>query len=137
MRAFHSLRRSADMRIANLRGRAVLVDGNSALDIADASDGKFGPAPLSILREWDDFLQWASNAPVEKGVAFNRADLGAPIPDPGQVFAIGLNYRDQWGKKLSVYGSYSFADNTTFTNSNTLISKQRLSTTRLTAAPII
>ena len=82
------------MRIANLRGRAVLVDGNSALDIADASDGKFGPAPLSILQEWDDFLQWASNAPVEKGVAFNRADLGAPIPDPGQVFAIGLNYRD-------------------------------------------
>jgi len=32
----------------------------------------------------------------------------------------GLNYRDQWGKKVSVYGSYSFADNTTFTNSNTL-----------------
>ncbi|HZY38039.1 MAG TPA: outer membrane beta-barrel protein [Mucilaginibacter sp.] len=32
----------------------------------------------------------------------------------------GLNYRDQWGKKLSVYGSYSFADNTTFTNTNTL-----------------
>jgi len=32
----------------------------------------------------------------------------------------GLNYRDQWGKKLSFYGSYSFADNTTFTNSNTL-----------------
>jgi hypothetical protein len=32
----------------------------------------------------------------------------------------GLNYRDQWGKNLSVYGSYSFADNTTFTNSNTL-----------------
>jgi len=25
----------------------------------------------------------------------------------------GVNYRDQWGKKLSVYGSYSFADNTT------------------------
>ena len=32
----------------------------------------------------------------------------------------GLNYRDQWGKKVSVYGSYSFADNTTFTNANTL-----------------
>jgi hypothetical protein len=32
----------------------------------------------------------------------------------------GLNYRDQWGKNLSVYGSYSFADNTTFDNSNTL-----------------
>ena len=34
--------------------------------------------------------------------------------------SIGLNFRDQWGKNLSVYGSYSFSDNTTFTNSTTL-----------------
>lgn len=32
--------------------------------------------------------------------------------------AIGLNYRDQWGKKLSVYGSYSFSDNIINTISN-------------------
>ena len=32
--------------------------------------------------------------------------------------AIGLNFRDQWGKKLSVYGSYSFSDNLTSTISN-------------------
>lgn len=34
--------------------------------------------------------------------------------------SIGANFRDQWGKSLSVYGSYSFADNTTVTNTNTL-----------------
>lgn len=34
--------------------------------------------------------------------------------------SIGLNFRDQWGKTLSVYGSYSFNDNTIFTNSTTL-----------------
>jgi len=28
----------------------------------------------------------------------------------------GINYRDQWGPKLSVYGSYSVADNTTNTD---------------------
>jgi len=33
--------------------------------------------------------------------------------------AIGTNYRDDWGKKISVYGSYSFADNTTFTKTTT------------------
>jgi uncharacterized membrane protein YgcG len=33
--------------------------------------------------------------------------------------SIGLNFRDQWGKALSVYGSYSFADNTVTTNTNT------------------
>jgi hypothetical protein len=33
--------------------------------------------------------------------------------------SIGLNYRDQWGKALSVYGSYSFSNNSTYTNSTT------------------
>jgi len=34
--------------------------------------------------------------------------------------ALGANFRDKWGKSLSVYGSYSFADNTVFTETNTL-----------------
>ncbi len=34
--------------------------------------------------------------------------------------SIGTNYRDQWGKHISVYGSYSFSNNTTYTNSTTL-----------------
>jgi len=32
----------------------------------------------------------------------------------------GFNYRDSWGKKITVYGSYSFSDNTVFTKSNTI-----------------
>jgi hypothetical protein len=32
---------------------------------------------------------------------------------------LGTNYRDQWGKYISVYGSYSYGDNTVTTNSNT------------------
>ena len=34
--------------------------------------------------------------------------------------SIGTNYRDNWSKTVSVYGSYSFSDNTTYTASNTL-----------------
>jgi hypothetical protein len=34
--------------------------------------------------------------------------------------AIGTNYRDQWGKYISVYGSYSFSDNATSTTTSTL-----------------
>ncbi|ASU36495.1 outer membrane beta-barrel protein [Mucilaginibacter xinganensis] len=41
--------------------------------------------------------------------------------------SIGANFRDQWGKKLSVYGSYSFMDNTTNTINN--ISQQNTSPT--------
>jgi len=34
--------------------------------------------------------------------------------------SIGFNYRDSWGKKITVYGSYSFADNSVYTVSSTL-----------------
>ena len=34
--------------------------------------------------------------------------------------SLGLNYRDQWGKKISAYGSYSFSDNTINTISSTI-----------------
>jgi hypothetical protein len=33
--------------------------------------------------------------------------------------SLGANFRDQWGKSLSVYGSYSFSDNTVNTNTST------------------
>ncbi len=38
----------------------------------------------------------------------------------------GFNYRDQWGKKISVYGSYSFSDNTVNTLSSTIQSNNSL-----------
>lgn len=82
------------MRIANLNGRAVVVDGDRAFDIAEASDGQFGPAPRSVFDAWAEFTAWATNAELGAGVAFTTDDLDAPIPDPRQVFAIGLNYRD-------------------------------------------
>ncbi len=34
--------------------------------------------------------------------------------------SLGFNYRDQWGKKITAYGSYSFSDNTTNTISKTI-----------------
>jgi 2,4-didehydro-3-deoxy-L-rhamnonate hydrolase len=82
------------MRIANLLGRAVLVEGASALDIAAASGGRFGPAPLSVYENWDEFTRWAQGADLSGAEPFDEGDLGAPVPNPSQVFAIGLNYRD-------------------------------------------
>jgi len=34
--------------------------------------------------------------------------------------SIGFNYRDSWGKKITVYGSYSYSDNTVNTISSTI-----------------
>jgi hypothetical protein len=57
-----------------------------------------------------------------RGNALRGGSTGSTTNASGITNArsIGLNFRDQWGKNLSVYGSYSFSNNTTFTNSTTL-----------------
>jgi 2,4-diketo-3-deoxy-L-fuconate hydrolase len=81
------------MRIANLAGRACLLDGENALDIATASSGRFGPEPLAVYRNWDDFVAWADNVHYQDAKLFDENELLAPVPNPNQIFAIGLNYR--------------------------------------------
>jgi 2,4-diketo-3-deoxy-L-fuconate hydrolase len=82
------------MRIANLAGRLVLVIGTGALDVEAVSGGQFGPDPSDVYRHWQDFVAWADSATLPSGQPFEETALGAPVPAPGQVFAIGLNYRE-------------------------------------------
>ncbi|WES63307.1 fumarylacetoacetate hydrolase family protein [Microbacter sp. GSS18] len=82
------------MRVANLSGRLVLVTGDeTAVDVATASGGRFGPDPMAPYADWDAFVAWAAEAGSE-GEAFDRSELGPPVPRPPQVFAIGVNYRE-------------------------------------------
>lgn len=80
------------VKIAAISGRAVLVAGESVLDVALASDGRFGPDPMDVFEQWPEFVQWAQGAPAA-GEPLDAARLGCPVPRPRQVFAIGLNYR--------------------------------------------
>ena len=81
------------MKLANLAGRLALVVDGGAIDVHDASDGRFGPDPASAYERWDDLVAWAAtSASSAAPVPFDDADLGAPSPEPRQVFAIGLNY---------------------------------------------
>ena len=88
------------MRIANLDNRAVLVVGDPGnergIDIATASDGRFGPDLVSVYESWDEVRAWASEVDPAgtTTTAIDRTRLGAPSPAPRQVFAIGLNYRE-------------------------------------------
>lgn len=80
------------MRIANAKGRAVLVLGDSITDIAEASGGRFGPDPMHVFENWTEFVAFAAG--VTTGTApLVESDLRCPVPSPRQVFAIGLNYR--------------------------------------------
>lgn len=81
------------MRIANLSGRLVLVTESGAVDVETASQGQFGSDPTTIYRRWDDFVAWASSAQLPPATSYDDTDLGAAVPEPGQVFAIGLNYK--------------------------------------------
>ncbi len=83
------------MRLGVLEKRAVLVDDGHrlAIDVAEASDGRFGPSITAIYNVWDDFAAWAHDIDPANGSVFD-ATLENPIPEPAQVFAIGLNYAE-------------------------------------------
>ena len=80
------------MKLANVKGRAALVMGDRIADLATVSDGRFGPDPMSVYREWDALVDFASTVTRSTGPLV-ESDLGNPVPRPRQVFAIGLNYR--------------------------------------------
>lgn len=80
------------MKIANHDGRLVVVLLDGIVDTATASDGRFGPDPMSAYDDWAAFAVWASHGAEITG-PLDESKLGCPVPAPRQVFAIGLNYR--------------------------------------------
>jgi 2-keto-4-pentenoate hydratase/2-oxohepta-3-ene-1,7-dioic acid hydratase in catechol pathway len=82
------------VRLANLSGRLALVVAGGAIDVARASANRFSAAPQAVFERWEEFRDWAATAELPEPVAFTPSELGAPVPAPRQIFAIGLNYRD-------------------------------------------
>jgi 2-keto-4-pentenoate hydratase/2-oxohepta-3-ene-1,7-dioic acid hydratase in catechol pathway len=82
------------VRIGNLDGRLVILTGDSAIDVEEASAGRFGSDPQAVYERWADFTAWAPGTHDAEAVAYERELLGAPAPAPRQSFGIGLNYRD-------------------------------------------
>ena len=80
------------MKIAQHDGRLVLVLDGGVADVATASDGRFGPDPMTAYDDWDAFATWAADVTDTTG-PLDEAMLQNPVPRPRQVFAIGLNYR--------------------------------------------
>ena len=80
------------MKLANVDGRAALVLGEHVVDVATASDNRFGPDPMALYDQWDEFREFAATA-AGPTAPLVEAALRNPVPQPRQVFAIGLNYR--------------------------------------------
>ena len=81
------------MKLANLDGRAALITDDGAIDLAAASDGRFGPELQALYDDWAALRDWVDRADLPDAAPYAEADLGSPVPWPRQVFAIGLNYR--------------------------------------------
>ena len=95
------------MKLANLAGRAVLVTDAGAVDVERASGGAFGPEVQPLYERWSDLRAWADGADTADGddtadgpdrsasaaEPYDEGDLRSPVPEPRQVFGIGINYR--------------------------------------------
>ncbi|MEV0582630.1 fumarylacetoacetate hydrolase family protein [Nonomuraea sp. NPDC050310] len=82
------------MRIANLAGRLVLLIDDRAVDVAEASGGRFAADPQAVYERWAEFRAWAASADLPEGVPYAAERLGSPVPAPRQVLAVGLNYSE-------------------------------------------
>jgi 2-keto-4-pentenoate hydratase/2-oxohepta-3-ene-1,7-dioic acid hydratase in catechol pathway len=81
-------------RLANVDGRAVLVDDDQLYDVHDLSGGELGPDPLAALAAGVKLHELAATAEdAQPTAALADVVLGPPVPTPRHVFGVGLNYR--------------------------------------------
>jgi 2-keto-4-pentenoate hydratase/2-oxohepta-3-ene-1,7-dioic acid hydratase in catechol pathway len=85
------------LRLANLKGRAQFIVGDiaspRAIDVATASNNSLSADPMLCFALWDSLKKLAATLDVNAGSPVAIADLSCPVPQPRQMFAVGLNYR--------------------------------------------
>lgn len=82
------------MRVAGVDGRLAILLNDLYVDVEKSSAGRFSSIPDEVFGRWDEFVTWSGTVGPEEAVPFTPGQLKAPVTNPSQVFAIGLNYRD-------------------------------------------
>ncbi|TSJ44380.1 outer membrane beta-barrel protein [Mucilaginibacter corticis] len=113
-------------------GQVSAGGGADALPQVDGTTNKGRYIAQANIFRFDDNRQIAilSNLNNTNTSLFNFGPPGsgnAPTNGITTARSLGFNYRDSWGKKITVYGSYSFADNSVDLVSSVL--QNNLSTT--------
>lgn len=94
------------MRIANHHGRAVLQHGDSWYDVEAVTEGQYSSDPRTLVGQLDQLAEWKETAQLNGAHAVDIERFGPPVPDPVQIFAIGLNYRahaEETGSEIPDY----------------------------------
>lgn len=88
------------MKLANINGRAHVLSEAGGLDVSGSSEGLFPAEMRSLLGRLNELRQWLANSdPVWDPslsiaqLGSNLEQLGPPVVDPEQIFAVGLNYK--------------------------------------------
>jgi 2-keto-4-pentenoate hydratase/2-oxohepta-3-ene-1,7-dioic acid hydratase in catechol pathway len=82
------------VRIMNIENRLHLLVDDQVIDVETASDGLFPADVQSIYGRWEEFRRWFDTTRPAGGSPVPERGVGAPVPHPRQIFAIGLNYKD-------------------------------------------
>ncbi|MDH6523152.1 2-keto-4-pentenoate hydratase/2-oxohepta-3-ene-1,7-dioic acid hydratase in catechol pathway [Streptomyces sp. SAI-135] len=83
------------MRFAVISGRLhQVVSPGRVIDLHTASGGTVPADPQQAYACWDEVLAFAGSTRPEDAYEVAEETYGNPVPQPRQVFAIGLNYAD-------------------------------------------
>jgi acylpyruvate hydrolase len=92
-----SFTRDGRIRSGGIEGLLTDPSTTRVVDLNEA-DPRLPADMLQLLRGGDEVLQLArdviGNAPPEKWMELAGTQLVAPVPNPGKIICIGLNYRD-------------------------------------------
>ena len=86
-------------RLVNINGRAAFEYDGAWFDLAELSgDATLADSLEAVVRHRELHALYGRCASASGGGLVADAALGAPVPQPRQVFGIGLNYRDHAGE---------------------------------------
>ncbi|MGW5276862.1 fumarylacetoacetate hydrolase family protein [Streptomyces sp. NPDC004044] len=83
------------MRLASRRGRAfVLREETAGWDLESASGGRFPADPMAMYARVGEIREWLAAGVGAEPEPVRPEELDAPVPKPGAIVAIGLNYAE-------------------------------------------
>jgi 2-keto-4-pentenoate hydratase/2-oxohepta-3-ene-1,7-dioic acid hydratase in catechol pathway len=88
------------VRVGVIANRTVVVEGETAIDIEQASNRRFPADPERLFDTWDGLVEWAATAEPD-GDRLPLDQLQNPVPAPLQVFGVGANYGEHLAEAAS------------------------------------
>ena len=82
-------------RLANISGRASLVEDDNYYDLEVISDGEFNSNPSDALQNQNRMKQLNGQlSKMEPTGVINDSELGPPVSSSANCYAVGLNYKN-------------------------------------------